>query len=80
LRIIGSSAVELAQDLARKAATGDDNKQQSRRTASLEGRSRICERSQDLRSSLPDVTEAFRQDLDVAVPELNVVGRRRTRF
>ena len=46
----------------------------------LRGRSLIGERFQDLRRGLPDIAEAFGEDRNVAVPQLDIVGRSRTRF
>src|SRR6202161_1112803 len=42
------------------------------------GRSRIRERFEHLRSRLPDVAETFGQNLNISVPNLNVVRSRRT--
>jgi hypothetical protein len=41
-------------------------------------RSRIGERFEDLRRSLPDVAETLGQNLHISVPQLDVVGSRRT--
>jgi len=43
-------------------------------------RSRIGERFEHLRSSLPDIAEAFGQNLNVAIPQPDVVGRSRPTF
>src|ERR1700733_3005835 len=42
------------------------------------GRSRIRERFKHLRSRLADVAETFGQNVNISVPKLNVVRRRRT--
>ena len=43
-------------------------------------RSRIRERSEHLRNRLPYVAKALREELRISVPQLDVVGCRRTRF
>ena len=51
-----------------------------RRTERYRLRSRVGERSEHLRSGLPDVAQAFRQDLHIAVPQLDIVGGSRAGF